>query len=126
MQAPFKRPIPAIPQEALSKLYDGTKRVAFALAMETVEELRRNPEPLLTRAREWQKRHPLAYQPDQEMWKELLEVPVEELCRQLMRLDDRGEFLRDTMPSFGAMDEDRRLAIAQAARRAGRGIGEAD
>lgn len=116
----IKRRIPELPPEAVRTLYDSSKRVAYALAMEIVEELRRNPEPLLARAREWRQLHPLAYGPDRDMWDELLNGPVEELCRQLLRLDDRGELLRDTMPSFGAIDEDRRMAIARAAHYAAR------
>jgi hypothetical protein len=111
------RPIPQLPDEAVRVLYDGSKRVAYGLAMEIVELLQRDPEPLLLRAREWRRRHPLAYGPDREMWDGLLTGPVEELCRQLLRLDDRGEHLRDTMPIFGGIDDDRRMAIARRAHR---------
>lgn len=116
----INRPIPTLPPEAVRVLYDGTKRVAYALAMDTVEELRRDPGTLLRRARDWRRRFPLAYEPDRRMWDELLSGPVEELCRRLLALDDRGEFLRDTMPSFGAVEDGRRRAIAQAARNAAR------
>lgn len=118
-------PIPELPPEAVRTLYDGTKRVSYALAMEVVDQLRRDPQPMLREAREWLQTHPHAYPPDQEMWVNLLNGPVEELCVQLLRLDDRGEFLRDTKPNFGAMDEERRLAIARAALLAGRGPGDA-
>lgn len=112
------RPIPGLPREVVRVLHDASKRVSYALAMETVEELRRDPVPLLRHAREWRRRFPLAYEPDMTMWDELLGGPVEELCRALLRLDDRGELLRDTMPSFGPVEDGRRRAIVVAARHA--------
>jgi len=118
------RPIPELPPEAVSRLYDGSNRVAYAIAIEIVEGLRRDPAPMLEHARHWLERHSSAYPPDRMMWVELLNGPVEDLCRQLLRLDDRGELLRDTMPSFGAMDEDRRMAIARATWSAARGPGD--
>lgn len=111
-------PIPVLPPEAVRTLHDASKRVAYALAMETADELRREPAQLIARAREWRRRFPLTYEPDRLMWDALLDGPVEELCRALLRLDDRGELLRDTMPSFGAVSERRRMAIAKAAYRA--------
>lgn len=109
------RPIPELPPEAVQVLYDGTKRVAFALAMEIVDELRRDPEPMLKHARAWRRKFPIAHLPLRREWDELLGGPVSVLCSELLRLDDRGELLRDTMPDFGLTDEPRRLAIARAA-----------
>lgn len=109
------RPIPTIPPEAARVLYDATKRVAYALAMEIVEELRRDPSRA-GYARRWLLANPLAFPVDQEAWMALLAGPVEVLARELLRTDGTGELLRDTMPSFGAIDEPRRLAIARAAR----------
>lgn len=109
------RPIPLLPPEAVRVLYDGTKRVAYALAMETVEQLRQEPGPMLERARAWRRTFPIAHPPLRKEWDDLLDGPVEHLCRELLRLDGRGELLRDTMPDFGLTDEPRRLAIARAA-----------
>lgn len=109
------KPIPTLPPEVVRVLHDSTKRVAYALAMETVDELRRDPGPLLRTAREWRRQHPIAHGPVQALWDELLNGPVDDLCRALLGLDDRGELLRDTMPVFGACEESRRLAIARAA-----------
>lgn len=109
------RPIPQLPTEAVRLLHDGTKRVSYALALEIVDELRRDPSRAAY-ARRWIEANPLAYRPDQEAWLALLGGPMDILSRELLRLDGRGELLRDTMPSFGAVDEVRRLAIARSAR----------
>lgn len=108
------RPIPTIPPEAARVLHDGSKRLAYALALETTERLREDPS-LVLRALAWRRRFPLAVEDDQAMWLALLEGPVDVLCRELLRLDGRGELLRDTKPSFGAVAAGRLAAISAAA-----------
>lgn len=112
-----RRPIPTLPPEAAVRLYDASKRVAYALAMETVDRLREDP-GLVEAALDWRRRNPLAYAPDQEAWIRLLQGPVEVLCRELLRLDERGELLRDAKLSFGPIPDARLVAITAAAHRA--------
>lgn len=108
------RPIPTIPPEAVRALHDGSKRVAYALALETADRLREDPS-LVLRALAWRRRFPLAVEDDQATWLALLEGPVDVLCRELLRLDGRGELLRDTKPSFGPVEAGRLEAISAAA-----------
>lgn len=114
-----ERPLPQLPEEAVRTLYDGTKRISYALAMDIVDLVRSDPDlhPQLRRAGHARlTRHPIPVDDIDRLWHRLLDGPVNELAASLLGLDDHGELLRDTMPFAGVIPEPRRMAIARRAR----------
>jgi hypothetical protein len=104
-------------------MHDVIDQISLEMARRIVERLRRDPEAVLSRAREtlqrWMKRHtdnPWLMKCDLE-WAEILERPLEEICAILLDESDKGQRLRQNDPFVGILPPEEVWEVKRTLRR---------